>query len=443
MTSQYFGNQTEDQVNYLLSLTWDGPAPTTSHYDLSLEDMAGLAPSAIGLSQHQHGLYPAPFTVYCNPNIAILLPFGIAPSNQQNDRFTIETPSTPANGGVNWDLISPELRAYLIQRGVISDYPTRFLGVNRAPASNHPVFMPQGPAHPAPQQMVMAPSNTPPAAQPVPHLAYQLNHPQPNPAHLAPQQMVMAPSNAPPAAQPVPPSAYQLNQRQPDPARFASQHPGPHRLASPPPPAQNLIAASTTLTNNGAQLVGKVPHEAQPPPMGEDVSMEEVMKFAPNWLRCPEVAVRAIRNGQDSSDLVAMFFAPNGPPTVGDEKTAAARVRQQLSQGARLAVRPGVNMSFDKQHRFDTQKAIRDLGPQPDLTANMWELRAAYDVNSSRTTNFAHVKLAAFYASMPINDFPTGGAEKVLTKCLRFAWNNPQLDLDTSHFDWIIQTQGF
>ncbi|TKA64120.1 hypothetical protein B0A55_09942 [Friedmanniomyces simplex] len=407
MTSQYLGNQTEDQVNYLLSLTWDGPAPTTSHYDLSLEDMARLAPSAIGLSQHQYGLYPAPFTVYCNPNIAILLPFGIAPSNQQNDRFTLEIPSTPVNGGVNWDLISPELRAYLIQRGVISDYPTRFLGVNRAPPSNHPVFMPQAPAHPAPQQMAMAPSN------------------------------------APLAAQPLPASAYQLIQRQPDPARFASQHPGPHRLASPPPPAQNLIAASTTLTNNGAQLVGKVPHEAQPPPMGEDVSMEEVMRFAPNWLRCPEVAVRAIRNGQDSSDLVAMFFAPNGPPTVGDEKTAAARIRQQLSQGARLAVRPGVNMSFDKQHRFDTQKAIRYLGPQPDLTANMWELRAAYDVNSSRTTNFAHVKLAAFYASVHINDFPTGGAEKVLTKCLRFAWNNPQLDLDTSHFDWIIQTQGF
>ncbi|KAK0805739.1 hypothetical protein LTR75_007201 [Friedmanniomyces endolithicus] len=39
-------------------------------------------------------------------------------------------------------------------------------------------------------------------------------------------------------------------------------------------------------------------------------------------------------------------------------------------------------------------------------------------------------------------DFPAGDDEGVLKKCLRLARNNPNLDLDTSHFDWIISALG-
>jgi len=38
--------------------------------------------------------------------------------------------------------------------------------------------------------------------------------------------------------------------------------------------------------------------------------------------------------------------------------------------------------------------------------------------------------------------FPAGGEEGVLKKCLRLARNNPYLDLNTSHFDWIISALG-
>ncbi|KAK0261736.1 hypothetical protein LTR91_023556 [Friedmanniomyces endolithicus] len=40
------------------------------------------------------------------------------------------------------------------------------------------------------------------------------------------------------------------------------------------------------------------------------------------------------------------------------------------------------------------------------------------------------------------HDLPAGGEESVPTKYLRFARNNPNLDLDPSHFDWIISALG-
>ncbi|KAK0803989.1 hypothetical protein LTR75_007780 [Friedmanniomyces endolithicus] len=262
----------------------------------------------------------------------------------------------------------------------------------------------------------------------------------------APQQIAVAPIAATHLVVPAPTSAYQLIVRAPpNPNRFASQYLRPHLSSHPPPPAQGLFAVSTNVTNvinNGAQLVGKVPHEAQPPP-GSVMTMPEIMIFAPNWLRCPELALRAIRNGHETADLVDMFFAPNGPPNAVEKRMAASRIRKQLSDGARLLVRPGPGLTFGGQTTCDTQKAKQDLGPQLDLTADAWELRAAHITGTRLKTDFVHVKLSAFYGTLHINAFPTGSAEGVLTKCLRFARNNPNLDLDTSHFDWVIQTQGF
>ncbi|KAK0323717.1 hypothetical protein LTR82_005464 [Friedmanniomyces endolithicus] len=262
----------------------------------------------------------------------------------------------------------------------------------------------------------------------------------------ASQQIAAATIAATHPAVPAPTSAYQLIVRAPpDPNRFASQYLRPHLLTHPPPPAQGLVIVSINVTNvinNGAQLVGKVPHEAQPP-LGRMMTMPEIMLFAPNWLRCPEVALRAIRNGHETADLIDMFFAPNGPPNAVEKRIAASRIRKQLSDGARLLVRPGPGMTFGGQMTCDTQKVRQDLGPQLDLTANAWELRAAYISGTRLTEEFVHVKLSAFYGTLHINTFPIGRAEGVLTKCLRFARSNPNLDLDSSHFDWIIQTQGF
>ncbi|KAK0910288.1 hypothetical protein LTR02_003898 [Friedmanniomyces endolithicus] len=103
----------------------------------------------------------------------------------------------------------------------------------------------------------------------------------------APQQIAVAPIAATHLVVPAPTSAYQLIVRAPpNPNRFASQYLRPHLSSHPPPPAQGLFAVSTNVTNvinNGAQLVGKVPHEAQPPP-GSVMTMPEIMIF------CPELA---------------------------------------------------------------------------------------------------------------------------------------------------------
>ena len=38
---------------------------------------------------------------------------------------------------------------------------------------------------------------------------------------------------------------------------------------------------------------------------------------------------------------------------------------------------------------------------------------------------------------------PTGEDRLLLTMCLEFAYNNPGLDLDTSHFEWIVRRNNF
>ncbi|KAK1069796.1 hypothetical protein LTR12_006838 [Friedmanniomyces endolithicus] len=83
----------------------------------------------------------------------------------------------------------------------------------------------------------------------------------------------------------------------------------------------------------------------------------------------------------------------------------------------------------DSQNRSNTHRIKQDLGPQTDPTANAWELRAAYVPRCRRTTDFKHVELAAFYAMT---------SRPAAKRYLRFARNNPNLDLDTSHWDWII-----
>ncbi|KAK5734183.1 hypothetical protein LTR17_009166 [Elasticomyces elasticus] len=227
---------------------------------------------------------------------------------------------------------------------------------------------------------------------------------------------------------------YRLNVRNPDPRRFATQYPGPHSVHRPPPPAQNLfvlVPGTNPNPQHGAQLVGKLPAFAQPPmqSLGPNpiITEEEKMTFGPNWYQIPEVAMCAVRNGYTIPQLVALFFRPGGPPSTQDEETAAKRLRKQISLAAKLVVDVG-----GPDIEFKATKARNDLGAQPDLTAAAWELYGDYIGGTGD-----------FYATVPANDFPTGAAAGVFTKCLHFAMNNPHLNLDTSHIEWIIQTQGY
>ena len=86
-----------------------------------------------------------------------------------------------------------------------------------------------------------------------------------------------------------------------------------------------------------------------------------------------------------------------------------------------------------------------------DLTSSDWEQASNYYAQGhGRTAQFGHIRLADVYSytngqggRVSLDNWPTGADRLLLTKCLEFAHANPSLDLDTSHFDWIIRTQGF
>ncbi|KAK5729278.1 hypothetical protein LTR15_002420 [Elasticomyces elasticus] len=272
----------------------------------------------------------------------------------------------------------------------------------------------------------------PPANQPIPNFA-TLSALGPLPAIAPP------PALAPPLALA---PLYQLNARNPRPGRFAMQFPGPHSVHNPPPPAPNLAPSiSAAGSNNGAQLHGKPPGNAQPPmqTLGPNpaITIEEIMRFCAGWLQSPEVAMRAVRNGSTIPQLIDMFFGAAGAPA-REEEIASKRIRKQMSLAADAAIDVG-GPAFG----FQGKKARNDLGPQADLTAAAWELYGDYVGGPRRPVDFVHVRLSDFWATVPLNHWPTGVAAGVMTRCLLFAFINPHLNLDTSHWEWIIQTQGY
>ncbi|KAK3117120.1 hypothetical protein LTR53_001849 [Teratosphaeriaceae sp. CCFEE 6253] len=239
-----------------------------------------------------------------------------------------------------------------------------------------------------------------------------------------------APHQIPP---PPLPGQYQLLARQPDPRRFALQT--AHNKVSAPPPALILATPRTYGQAYAAHLTGKASVEAQPL-LGRAYSMDEIMKFDPNKLQFPEVAMRAIRNDHRVKDLAHAFLLGAGLPQSKIEyDTAATRIRKSLSLGARTLLSVGTN------ERMDADKVRADLGTQVDLTADAWERRGSYS-NPPKDETFSHVRLDTFYFSVPAAAWQTGSGAKTFTRCLRYAQANPTLNLDTSHFDWIIRTQG-
>lgn len=77
---------------------------------------------------------------------------------------------------------------------------------------------------------------------------------------------------------------------------------------------------------------------------------------------------------------------------------------------------------------------------QNDLTANAWNFRHSYDPAGNALEHLGDVPLSALYAH--VHTWPTGNDRLLMTQCLEFARQNPGRQLDTSHWDWIITSQG-
>ena len=268
------------------------------------------------------------------------------------------------------------------------------------------------------------PNHNPPNIRPTVTAPTASNHNPP----MAPQMPAALPSTpaqpaqltvAPPAAsRPIlsPGLQIPLAQRPLPPAGFTDQprarmHPGSYLASHMGTPSRNVQW-----------------------PEDIEISLVEIATFCPNWFMNPEVVGRAIRNGWSREDIAKAQLLAEDPTSRGKFHTRTDRVQKQISVGGKL---------LDGQPnapRFNRDDFRTRLGTQYDLTANAWFFRHAYDPAGHAQEHLGDMPLSAFYAH--VQTWPTGSDRLLMTQCLEFARQNPGRQLDSSHWTWIITSQG-
>ncbi len=216
----------------------------------------------------------------------------------------------------------------------------------------------------------------------------------------------------------------------------------PPTMSNPPAPATRMYGSTNVSTRAGNpnqvygnQIVGRPPHNVAPP-LNIDISMVEICTFCPSWFLIPEVAMRAQQNGWTRKALaMAQFDATNTYTNISPEAfvIGSSRIQKQTSLC-------GTAMFNVKTWSSEVPKQQGYTGNQ-DLTANNWHLKSDH-LGSKKQETFGHVALRDIYQQVQYQRWPQGEDRMILTKCLEFAHNNPHLDLDTSHYGWIIQFLG-
>jgi hypothetical protein len=185
----------------------------------------------------------------------------------------------------------------------------------------------------------------------------------------------------------------------------------------------------------GNQIAGRPPHNIAPP-RNIDISILEICTFFPSYVLIPEVAMRAQQNEWSRKELAkAQFDATNMLANMTDEEftTASNRIQKQISLcGMAMFNVTAWSLQIPKQRGY--------TGNQ-DLTANNWRFKSYY-LRSKREETFGHMALRDIYRHVPHTNWPQGEDRMILTQCLEFAYNHQYLDLDTSHYDWIMQFLG-
>ena len=112
----------------------------------------------------------------------------------------------------------------------------------------------------------------------------------------------------------------------------------------------------------------------------------------------------------------------------------SGRVQKQASHAHRL-------LTGELDLPRSNANALRArYGMQNDLTANAWDFKHSYDAEFNALEHLGDVPLSALYAN--VHNWPTGNDRLLMTQCLEFARQNPERQLDTSHWNWIITSQG-
>jgi len=169
-------------------------------------------------------------------------------------------------------------------------------------------------------------------------------------------------------------------------------------------------------------------------PANIEISLVEICAFCPNWFMIPELVARAIRNGWTREALSKAELHAVGSLDWDSWQTATGRIQKHISAGCKLI--DGVS-SEDRSRHNSKDFRVRH-GPQNDLTAGAWRFKAQYE--PGKPVQPGHMPLSHVYEG--VVNWPVGNDRLLMTQCLEFAKANEHLNLDTSHWDWIIRSQG-
>lgn len=212
-----------------------------------------------------------------------------------------------------------------------------------------------------------------------------------------------------------------------------------------PRPSRHLIDAaqahkriSDQSTAYGELVQGRPPSNVRPP-FRIDISMLEICTFFPSWFQIPLVALRAIRNGFKREHIAKMQCNAVNVTDFNKVKTTSDRIQHHFSYGGKLHC--GTPAATWKSGEYATREGL-----QHDLTADQWKLRCKYAGRKIATDmEWGDMLLTEIASSVPRGNFPAGDDRLLLTACLEYAVNHPELALDTSHWQWIINNclEGF
>ncbi|KAK4505951.1 hypothetical protein PRZ48_003916 [Zasmidium cellare] len=220
------------------------------------------------------------------------------------------------------------------------------------------------------------------------------------------------------------PQAYAANRNILPPPAPDDQHATPNGSFSE-------YAASTD--SYGQHTLGRPPPNVCLP-LDVELGIVELMTFFPNSAQIPQLGIRLMRNGFSYQTLAKMELDPVNELTDKNAKTAEGKIKWQFKDAGEC------EWPHKKAKRTMWQQIAKGEGPHHDLTANHYQLRHEYaNKKKGQAGWWGHWKLRDIYGAVDPSKWPKEDDRMVLTQCLEFARDNPQLDLDTSHWDWIIQ----
>jgi hypothetical protein len=219
------------------------------------------------------------------------------------------------------------------------------------------------------------------------------------------------------------------------------------------PPTSAFASRASDDSRYGDQLVGRPAYNVEPPRYF-DISMLEINTFFPRWFLLPEVAMRAQVNGWDRKEVAkAQLRAKNqlGNISADNFQRAQNRIQKCFSEGGKLMFQIPIGKEAEllpeetkKELKWTKDIVESSNFPKDNLTAVNWHLRSYYKSSTNkREEHFGHIPLVEVWSG--VKNWPEGDDRMILTKCLEFSRDNHGvflnrgLQLDTSHFSWIIQ----